>query len=76
MRTIFPGPVVTPLIAETMLARPFGGQMEPEGFARSVLDMLAFCRTADMIDPHLLPVPLNRPGVPVAPSSDPWRQPA
>lgn len=73
VRTIFPGPVITPLIAETMLARPFGGQMEPAGFARSVLDMLEFCRTADMVDPHLLPVPKNRPGVPMPQSSDPWR---
>jgi NAD(P)-dependent dehydrogenase (short-subunit alcohol dehydrogenase family) len=73
VRTIYPGPVVTPLIADTMLARPFGGQMEPDGFARSVLALLDFCRTADVIEPHLLPVPVDRPAAPPAHSSGQWR---
>lgn len=60
VRTIFPGPVATPLIEGTMMAGAFGGRMGDESFADSVLGLVALGREMDVIDPHLLPVPTRR----------------
>lgn len=54
--TLFPGPVETPLIANTMLHRPFGGQIAPDNFAASVIDLLAIGGVAFPLEPHILPV--------------------
>lgn len=60
VRTIFPGPVETPLIADTLLDGPFGGRMSDESFTQSVLGLVQLGRDMDLPDPHLLPVPTRR----------------
>lgn len=57
VRTIFPGPVETPLISGTALDGPFGGRIGDESFTRSLLAMLDFPRDMALRDPHVLPVP-------------------
>lgn len=57
VRTIFPGPVETPLIADTLLDGPFGGRMSDKGFAEAVLGLVTLSRDMALPDPHLLPVP-------------------
>lgn len=65
VRTIFPGPVETPLIKGTALDGPFGGRIGDESFTRSLLAMLDFPPDMALMDPHILPVPSrsrkNRP---------------
>jgi 3-oxoacyl-[acyl-carrier protein] reductase len=60
--TLFPGPVETPLIADTMLHRPYGGIIAPENFAASVIGLLAMGGVAFPFEPHILPV--NREPLP------------
>lgn len=60
IRTIFPGPVDTPLIEGTMMDGAFGGRMSDEGFAETVLGLVDLGRDMDVIDPHLLPMPTRR----------------
>jgi 3-oxoacyl-[acyl-carrier protein] reductase len=57
VRTVFPGSVDTPLIADTMLDAPFGGRMRPESFATALLGLIDLGREMALPDPHLLPVP-------------------
>lgn len=57
VRTIFPGPVETPLIKGTALDGPFGGRIGDESFTRSLLAMLDFPSDMALRDPHILPVP-------------------
>ena len=57
VRTVFPGSVDTPLIADTMLDGPFGGRMRPESFAAALLGLIDLGREMALPDPHLLPVP-------------------
>jgi NAD(P)-dependent dehydrogenase (short-subunit alcohol dehydrogenase family) len=57
IRTVFPGSVDTPLIADTMLDGPFGGRMRPESFATALLGFIELGREMELPDPHLLPVP-------------------
>ncbi|MCE0505811.1 SDR family oxidoreductase [Roseivivax sp. GX 12232] len=57
VRTVFPGSVDTPLIADTLLDGPFGGRMTPEGFARALADLTELGRRMACPDPHLLPMP-------------------
>lgn len=57
VRTIFPGPVETPLISGTALDGPFGGRIGDENFTRSLLAMLDFPHDMALRDPHILPVP-------------------
>ena len=57
VRTVFPGPVETPLITGTMLDGPFGGRMSDASFTEAVLGLVALSREMDLTDPHLLPVP-------------------
>ena len=60
VRTIFPGPVETPLIADTLLDGPFGGRMSAESFAEALFGLIELGRTMDVQDPHLLPMPSRR----------------
>jgi 3-oxoacyl-[acyl-carrier protein] reductase len=62
VRTIFPGPVETPLIEGTMMDGPFGGRMSGENFARAVLGLVDLGRDMALPDPHFLPVPSRRRG--------------
>jgi 3-oxoacyl-[acyl-carrier protein] reductase len=62
VRTVFPGSVDTPLIADTMLDGPFGGRMRPDSFATALLGLIDLGRDMALPDPHLLPVPKRRGG--------------
>ncbi len=53
---VFPGPVETPLVDQTILARPFGGPIKAEHFAEAVLFMVEQPPDAVLIHPHVLPV--------------------
>lgn len=55
--TLFPGPVSTPLIADTALARDFGGAMCPESFA-SVTVRLATLPD-DVLAPNTIIIPFR-----------------
>ncbi|GGH57403.1 SDR family NAD(P)-dependent oxidoreductase [Frigidibacter albus] len=57
VRTIFPGPVETPLIAGTLLDGPFGGRISEANFAAALLGLIELGRGMVVADPHLLPVP-------------------
>ncbi|MBL4813355.1 MAG: SDR family oxidoreductase [Rhodobacteraceae bacterium] len=57
VRTVFPGSVDTPLIADTMLDGPFGGRMRPESFATALVGLIELGGEMVVPDPHLLPVP-------------------
>jgi NAD(P)-dependent dehydrogenase (short-subunit alcohol dehydrogenase family) len=57
VRTIFPGPVETPLIKDTLLDGPFGGRISDASFAEAVLGLLDLGRDGVLVDPHVLPVP-------------------
>lgn len=57
VRTIFPGPVETPLIRGTALDGPFGGRIGDDSFTQSLLAMLDFPPDMALRDPHILPVP-------------------
>lgn len=60
VRTVFPGPVDTPLIASTLLDGAFGGRMSPESFAITLAGLTELGREMDFPDPHLLPMPRRR----------------
>jgi len=60
VRTIFPGPVETPLIADTLLDGPFGGRMSDESFTQALLGLIELGRDMALPDPHLLPVPRRK----------------
>jgi 3-oxoacyl-[acyl-carrier protein] reductase len=55
VQAIFPGPVTTPLVDQTLLARPFGGAISAEAFADSIVALLDTPRDAMLIHPHVLP---------------------
>jgi 3-oxoacyl-[acyl-carrier protein] reductase len=55
VQAIFPGPVATPLVDQTLLARPFGGAISAEAFADTVVALLDMPRDAALIHPHVLP---------------------
>jgi NAD(P)-dependent dehydrogenase (short-subunit alcohol dehydrogenase family) len=55
VQTIFPGPVTTPLIDQTQLARPFGGAISADAFADAVLALLDAPRDATLVHTHVLP---------------------
>jgi 3-oxoacyl-[acyl-carrier protein] reductase len=59
---LFPGAVETPLIAGTMLARPFGGSMTADNFASAVVALLVAGSGAATPDPFILPLPTDRQG--------------
>lgn len=54
---IFPGPVETPLIANTMLDGPFGGRIAQDSFAAAVLAIIATAGDVLIPSPHILPMP-------------------
>ncbi|MHA6326662.1 SDR family oxidoreductase [Roseivivax sp. CAU 1753] len=60
LRTVFPGAVDTPLIADTLLDGAFGGRMTPESFATALIGLTELCREMDVTDPHLLPMPTRK----------------
>ncbi len=60
VRTVFPGPVETPLIADTMLDREFGGRTSAKSFADAVFGLIELGRVMALPDPHLLPMPSRR----------------
>ncbi|QIB35170.1 SDR family NAD(P)-dependent oxidoreductase [Ancylobacter pratisalsi] len=66
VHTLFPGPVETPLIADTMLHAPYGGRITAEHFATSVLDLIELNRSAVFAEPIILPVPVERSAPPGA----------
>ena len=55
VQAIFPGPVETPLVDNTMLARPFGGAITAEHFADTVMHLVTQPDDAIIIHPHVLP---------------------
>jgi 3-oxoacyl-[acyl-carrier protein] reductase len=55
VQAIFPGPVTTPLVDQTLLARPFGGAISAEAFADAVVALLETPRDAMLRHPHVLP---------------------
>ena len=55
VQAIFPGPVSTPLVDQTILARPFGGAISAERFAETVLALVDTPRDAVIMHPHVLP---------------------
>ena len=55
VQAVFPGPVDTPLVDETRLARPFGGSLSAEGFASILLGIIEQPLDATVIHPHVLP---------------------
>ena len=55
VQAIFPGPVTTPLVDQTLLARPFGGAISAEAFADSVIALLDMPPDAMLVHPHVLP---------------------
>lgn len=77
VRTIFPGPVETPLIRDTLLDGPFGGRISDASFAEALLGLLDLgCGDREggdrdggdqngggmLVDPHVLPVPTRGRG--------------
>ena len=54
-QAIFPGPVSTPLVDQTLLARPFGGAISAETFAESVVALIDMPPDAMLVHPHVLP---------------------
>lgn len=55
VQLVFPGPVATPLVDQTALARPFGGIVSAEHFAEGLLGLIHQPLDATVIHPHLLP---------------------
>jgi 3-oxoacyl-[acyl-carrier protein] reductase len=53
---LFPGPVDTPLIEDTVLSAMFGGRIDPSNFADAVVELLQSPIGADAIDPYFLPM--------------------
>lgn len=59
---LHPGPVDTPLIRDTSLARPFGGTVAPDDFATALVDWLALQSDRLRVrEARVLPVPVDRP---------------
>ena len=55
VQAIFPGPVETPLVDNTMLARPFGGAITAKHFADTVMHLVTQPDDAIIVHPHVLP---------------------
>ncbi|MCS0494092.1 SDR family oxidoreductase [Ancylobacter sp. MQZ15Z-1] len=66
VHTLFPGPVETPLIADTMLHAPYGGRITADNFATAVLGAIELNRSVVFADPIILPVPVERGAPPAA----------
>lgn len=61
VNAVFPGPVRTPLIENTLLDSPFGGRIDVVNFAEAVLGLLEFGPELSVSGAHVLPFP-GRPG--------------
>ncbi|MEM9056055.1 MAG: SDR family oxidoreductase, partial [Pseudomonadota bacterium] len=55
-QAVFPGPVTTPLVDDTMLSKPFGGSIPAEHFADAVVALAHTPGDAVVVHPHILPV--------------------
>lgn len=55
VQVVFPGPVTTPLVDQTLLARPFGGEVSADHFSDAVLSLLDQPVDAVTVHPHILP---------------------
>jgi NAD(P)-dependent dehydrogenase (short-subunit alcohol dehydrogenase family) len=55
VQVVFPGPVDTPLVDQTALARPFGGAVSAEHFADAVVFLAEQPIDAVVVHPHILP---------------------
>lgn len=59
---VFPGPVETPLIANTMLDAPFGGRIDMSSFAATLAAMVSAEDELYLPSPHILPMPMRGGG--------------
>jgi NAD(P)-dependent dehydrogenase (short-subunit alcohol dehydrogenase family) len=55
VQAVFPGPVDTPLVDDTRLARPFGGSLSAETFAEILFGLIEQPLDSTIIHPHILP---------------------
>ncbi|GMQ83274.1 MAG: 3-ketoacyl-ACP reductase [Gammaproteobacteria bacterium] len=55
VQAIFPGAVETPLVDKTTLARPFGGAIAADNFAKSVMYLVTQSVDATIVHPHVIP---------------------
>ena len=55
VQAVFPGPVDTPLVDDTRLAKPFGGSLSAEAFTEILLGIIEQPLDATLIHPHVLP---------------------
>ena len=55
VQAIFPGPVETPLVNNTMLARPFGGAITAKHFADTIMHLVTQPDDTTIVHPHVLP---------------------
>ena len=55
VQAVFPGPVETPLVDNTMLARPFGGAIVADSFASTIMSLVTQPADATIVHPHILP---------------------
>ena len=55
VQAVFPGAVETPLVDNTILARPFGGTITAENFARTIMHLVTQPVDATTIHPHVIP---------------------
>jgi NAD(P)-dependent dehydrogenase (short-subunit alcohol dehydrogenase family) len=55
VQAVFPGAVETPLVDNTMLAKPFGGTIRAENFADTIMRLVAQPEDATVVHPHVIP---------------------
>lgn len=55
VQAVFPGAVETPLVDNTMLARPFGGTIKATNFASTIMHLVTQPDDATTIHPHIIP---------------------
>jgi NAD(P)-dependent dehydrogenase (short-subunit alcohol dehydrogenase family) len=55
VQAVFPGAVETPLVDNTMLARPFGGAIAVDNFATTIMQLVAQTEDSTVTHPHVIP---------------------
>jgi len=55
VQAVFPGAVETPLVDNTILARPFGGTITADNFASTIMYLVTQPVDATTIHPHVIP---------------------
>lgn len=55
VQAVFPGAVETPLVDNTMLARPFGGTITAENFASTIMQLVTLPEDVNVVHPHVIP---------------------